>query len=99
MRYENAMVGVNRCNDGDPVINGWLSRNCMEKMRTFPKIGYRYVHKYCTYIMVCVWNPTLITWRSMEITCSDDTRTRRHGCEAAVHAPITFLVASGFPLM
>jgi hypothetical protein len=48
MRYKNATVGVNWCNDGEYVINGWLSRNCMEKTRTFPEVGYRYVHKYCT---------------------------------------------------
>jgi hypothetical protein len=97
MRYENAMVGVNRRNDEEPVINGWLSRNCMKKTRMFPEIGYRYVHKYCTYIMVCVWNTTLTTRRRLEITHSDDIRTRRwQGCEVVVHAPITFLVASGF---
>ena len=48
MRYENATVGVNRRNSGEHVINGWLSRNCMEKTRMFSEIGYRYVHKYCT---------------------------------------------------
>jgi hypothetical protein len=44
----NDMVGVNRRNNGERAINGCLSRNCMEKMGTFPEIGYRYVHKYYT---------------------------------------------------
>jgi hypothetical protein len=47
MMYKNATMGVNRHNDGEQVINSWLSRNCMEKMRTFSEIDYRYVHKYC----------------------------------------------------
>jgi hypothetical protein len=42
------MVRVNRCNDGEHVINGWMSKNCIEKTRTFLEIGYRYVHKYYT---------------------------------------------------
>jgi hypothetical protein len=48
MRFKNAMVGVNQHNNGEHVINGWLSRNYMEKMRMFREIGYRYVHKNCT---------------------------------------------------
>jgi hypothetical protein len=48
MRYKNSTVVVNRCNDGEKVINGWLSRNCMKKTRMLPEIGYSYVHKHCT---------------------------------------------------
>jgi hypothetical protein len=40
----------------------------MEKMRTFPGIGYRYGHKDCAYIMLCVWMTTVTTWRRLKIT-------------------------------
>jgi hypothetical protein len=35
-RYKIATVGVNQRNDGEQVINSWLHRNSMEKMRMFP---------------------------------------------------------------
>jgi hypothetical protein len=40
----------------------------MEKMRMFPGIGYRYGHKDYVYIILCVWNTTVTTWRRLEIT-------------------------------
>jgi hypothetical protein len=40
-------------------MSGWLSRIFVDKVRTFPETGYRYQHKDCTYIMLCMWNRSL----------------------------------------
>jgi hypothetical protein len=39
------MVGLNRHNDGNQVINSWLGRNCIKKTLMFLEIGYRVGYK------------------------------------------------------
>jgi hypothetical protein len=74
---------------------GWLSRIFVEKMRTFPKFAYRYRHKDCTYIILCVQNTTMITWRRLQFYRVGHRRVRSlQGRRAAIQTAITFLVAS-----
>jgi hypothetical protein len=74
---------------------GWLSRIFVEKMRTFPEFGYRYRHKDCTYIILCVQNTTMTTWRRLQFNWVGHRRVRSlQGHREAVQTAITFLVAS-----
>jgi hypothetical protein len=43
-----------------------LSRIFVEKMRMFPEVSYRYGHKDCTYIILCVQDTTMTTWRRLQ---------------------------------
>jgi hypothetical protein len=76
-------------------MSGWLSRIFVGKMRTFLEVGYRYRHMDCTYIILCVQNTTMTTWRRLEFTSVGHRGVRSlQGHRAAVQTAITFLVAS-----
>jgi hypothetical protein len=74
---------------------GWLSRIFVEKMKMFPEVGYRYRNKDCTYIILCVRDTTMTTWRRLQFNEVGHRRVRSlQGCRVAVQTAITFLVAS-----
>jgi hypothetical protein len=75
----------------------WLAEQnfFVEKMRTFSEFGYRYRHKDCTYIILCVQNTTMTTWRRLQFNWVRHHRVRSlQGRRATVQTAITFLVAS-----